>query len=201
MLTVSELGLFIGPALLAAVVTAGVNIFQKKRERIETKLVSVLLVATHLEDYAYACATFTFMSHEARPVNEKVAIPALNAWPLDVHWGILPAIPASQAAGIRMEVTIATGMTAATSNEDELSVWQARRLRCELGLRAWQAARALRQKAGLPLIRPEALRWNIIEYLWLEYGKAIRELRTRGMWSAQEEPLNFPDLGYSSAAS
>ncbi|MER8395708.1 hypothetical protein NKH10_28275 [Mesorhizobium sp. M1340] len=192
--------LILGPAVIAAAVTGATNLWLKNREDTRTRLVAALLLAAHLEDYTYACATFTFMSHEKRrSLKEKARIPLLNAWPAEVSWGSLPAIPASQAAGLRMEVTIAIGIMDATSTEGELSVWQGRRLRCELGLQAWQAARALRREVGLPLIRPETLRWNIIEYLWVEYGKAVRELRTRGMWNSQEEPLIFPDLGYSAA--
>ncbi|MBZ9907732.1 hypothetical protein LB557_17125 [Mesorhizobium sp. BR115XR7A] len=198
--TVDVLGLILGPAIVAAVVTAAVNVWTKRRDDSRTRVVAALLIASHLEDYAYACATYTFMSHEKdRAPEDKMSIPALNPWPVEVSWGSLPPVPASQAASIRMDVTIATGMAAATPYENELGVWQARRLRSELGLQAWRAARALRREAGLPLIRPETLRWNFTEYLWHEYGKAVHELRAMGMWNPQEQPFTFSELGYSAA--
>jgi hypothetical protein len=186
---IDVIGLVLGPAIIAAIVTLGYNYWSKRREDRQARTVSALLLAMDLEAYAYRCAGKAYDIEHNIPRGKPLwHIPLLLPYPQDLQWGLLPPRGASNAATLATKVTIAIGVIMGTQGE-ALRVVQARRLCSELGLEAWAIASELRkQAADLPGIEVSRLNWNFELYLNESYWKAVDDLKERNFWNHSHDP-------------
>lgn len=189
-LALRSAALVLGPAIIAALVTGALNKVAEDRSQRRDRLAATLALASHLEDYAFACATFTDMSYEEeRDMCKRAEVPELTSWSEKVSWGSLPPVPAADAASLRINVTIAIGIVAATPWDEGINLVQARRLRSELGIRSWEIAASLRSEAGVSPIDRGQLRWDFVDYLWGQYAFAVSELKMKDKWVANEKEI------------
>jgi hypothetical protein len=187
----SGLGTIAPTAVGAAALTLAGNFWIDRRKQKRVASATALVVARHLELYAYSCAGQAFtIAHAGAPDRHMARIPLLPPWPSDVVWGELAGDLASDAMTMEMSVVIAIGIVLG-DKRTEVRLQQTRRLCCELGLTSWLIANQLRSVSGLPHIDRAKLRWDFVRYLWGDYGKSVASLRHLGTWW-EHEWLDFP---------